>query len=230
MLPFLLFFFLPLQRSIAQSPNSLFDLSKVILQLKVTASDKDVRLVKIPPVTTIVVKPGTFDKDVIIFVYQGDFDKVKAALPLDQSPVSSYFFVIKTIDGSIVTPSIPLNVQSYNNYSNTNTFYYPVDSSQKLDDLNKTSWTGNVLAKADLPITDSGFIIAANKDLAKDDPALSTGTIANNNPSVAPSSNALKENSFISQNLYLILALVAILVSIVGIAFLLLKSSKKTNI
>lgn len=226
----LLLFFVPLQRSFAiTSTPVLFDLSKIVLQQEIPANTKEVQLLKLFPFTTIAVNPGTFDQDVMVFVYKGDFDKIKAALPPGQSPISSYYLIFRSTRGIFATPLLPLNVQSYNNYSNTDSFYYPVDSSQKIDEANKKNWSGNILVNINLPITDTGFIVATNKNLDKKDQALNVG-VKTSAPSVTPASNTLAGNSFVKQNIYLILTLVIIVISILAITFLLLKGSKKTNI
>jgi hypothetical protein len=215
LLPLFILFFLLTKSSFAITPPPiiLFDFSKEILQQKIQATAKDIQLIKLPPFTTISIKPGTFDQDTIIFVYRGDFDKIKAALPKDQSPISSYYLkMFSTKTGMATKPLMPINIQSVNNYSNTNTFYYPIDYTESIYPTNIKNWNGNILVNTDLPINDSAFIVAADKNLDKNDPALNVAK-----PSQTPQATPFLQNKTKQNNQNGLLLTVGALIAVVGI-------------
>jgi hypothetical protein len=155
----------------ATSNVSLFNLSNIVLQQKLNADAKNPQVIVLP-FSTLVVNPGTFKNDAFIFIYEGDFDNIKKVLPQGQSPFSSYYLVFRQTNGLPAILFKPISTQSYNNYVNTNTYFYPLASSSLIDKANEKTWQGNVFAKADLPIQDVGFIVAANINLKQDDSSL----------------------------------------------------------
>ncbi len=150
-----------------EDPNAIFSLSKVVTQQKIPRNSKDVQVVNLLPFTVLVIKPETFQQDVTISVFEGNFDNVKKILPQDQSPISSYYFVFRSADGVPVSPLTPINVQSINNYIDTNTFYYPMSSIREIDKVNQKEYQGHIRVNVDLPVNDPAFIVATNKIISK---------------------------------------------------------------
>lgn len=212
----------------AQNNQSLFDLSTPIRQEKIT-NIKETQAVSLLPFTTLIIKPGSFQEDVTLYVYPGAWNNIKTALLNEQSPISSYYFIFKSKNDTVY-PSVPLTIESYNNYINTDTFFYPVARLGEIDRENQKNWPGHIRVRTELPVKDPGFIVAANIDLKPNDSSLNP-TITASAPSVvlSPSTKPSTAGSFIKQNIYLILVLVVIVILILGITFLLLKGSKKTN-
>jgi hypothetical protein len=158
--------------SVAQGINSntLFNLSTIVQQTEINANAKTPLAISLLPFTTINIKPGTFKEDVMLFVYKGDFEKIKTILPKGQSPISSYYLIFRNArQGFPVNPIVPLEIQSYNNYINTNTYFYPTNSPIAIDTINEKNWPGHIKIRTDLPINDSGFIVAMNKILQPND-------------------------------------------------------------
>lgn len=230
LLPLLILFFIFATASNAAfaQNQSLFDLSTAIRQEKITKNQKT-QVVSLFPFTTLTIKPGTFNQDVTLYVYPGAWNNIKTALLNEQSPISSYYLVFKSKNDTVY-PSIPLTIESYNNYINTDTFFYPVTQSGEIDRENQKNWPGHIRVRTELPVKDPGFIVAANIDLKPNDSSLNP-TITVSAPSVvlSPSPKPSAAGSFIKQNLYLIIAFVAVIILILGITFLLFKSSKKPN-
>lgn len=150
-----------------EDPNAIFSLSKTVAQQKIPKSPKNVQVVNLLPFTVLVIKPETFQQDVTISVFEGNFDNIKKILPQDQSPISSYYFVFRSNDGVPVAPLVPINVQSINNYIDTNTFYYPMSSIREIDKANQKEYQGHIRVNVDLPVNDPAFIVAANKIISK---------------------------------------------------------------
>jgi len=161
------------KNSLAAEINSnIYDLTTTTKLEQIKAPSTADTKISLPPFTTITVKKGSFREDVTLSVYEGDFDKIKALIPKGQSPISSYYFVFKNQKGLTVFPSIPLTIESVNNYSNTDTFYYSLLPNITVDKQDQKKWSGNVSVNVILPIKNSGFILATNKILDKNDPAL----------------------------------------------------------
>lgn len=204
------------------SQNSLFNFSNIVLQQKLSANIKDVQVIKLLPFSTIVVNPGTFKTDTFIFVYKGNFDKIKAALPAGQSPISSYFFMFRDAGGLPATLLKPLNIQSYNNYVNTNTYFYPVNSSSQIDTENQKTWQGHILANTDLPVKDAGFIVAANINLQSNDNSLHPKL-----ETPAAKTNTMQQNTQINSILQIAGLLLAVVLIGGFVAFLNFSKRKK---
>ena len=138
----------------AQNKSLLFNTNFAIREEKINASSKTPLVMSLYPFTTLIFQPGSFTNDVTIYVYKDNFDNIKNILPKNQSPISSYYFIFKNSDGKTVLPKIPLKVQSYNNFIDTDTFFYPLNSTFQIDTINQKQWKGHINVNTDLPIKD----------------------------------------------------------------------------
>jgi hypothetical protein len=215
---------LPIQ-TFAQNNQSLFDLSTPIRQIKIPNSQQAL-YVSLLPFTTLTIKPGSFSEDVTLSVYLGAWNNLKTAIPKNQSPISSYYLVFKSSNSSVVYPSIPLTIESYNNYVDTDTFFYPTVSDKEIDTQNQKQWKGHIKVNTELPVKDQGFIVAANINLKPNDISLHPNTISPS-PSSIPNQTSKPSSSSITQNIYLIVALIVVTIAIIGIAFILLNRPNK---
>lgn len=203
----------------AQNSNSLFDTKFVIRQEKINANSKTPLVLSLYPFTTLVFQPGSFKSDVTIYVYKDNFINIKNILPKGQSPISSYYFIFKNSEDKIVLPLIPLRVQSYNNYINTNTYFYPLSTASQIDKLNQKEYKGHINVNTNLPINDSGFIVAANIELNGNDETLNPTTITEKIINT-------KQNQKLN-NLFALFPFIVIFIIIVFIVGLILFNSRK---
>lgn len=221
--------FLFAENSFAQNNQSLFDLSTPIRQEKISASAKTTLAVSLFPFTTLVIKPGSFQENVTLYVYPGVWNNLKTALPKDQSPISSYYLIFKSKD-STVYPSIPLTIESYNNYINTDTFFYPIASSGEIDKENQKNWPGHIKVRTELPVNDSGFIVAANKDISPNDSSLLISQTPSQAPerdlTPVPSQNNIFTLSRLSSLLPTVVTLIVV-ISLISIVFWILWKKQK---
>ena len=231
-----LFFFLFLAKpSFAQNTtgNPLFDFfipgtPKTFFNIPDSTKDQTFSLM---PFTKIIVTNGTFsENNVNIYVFNGDFDKVKTkVLPKGQSPFASYYFVYTNSQGKLLIPAKSIKIESYNNFVKSLTFFYPLDKTGKIDTQNQTNQPGPVLFKADLPTKDPAFVLAVNKNLSSDDPIFS----GNEKETAAPQAknNQLINTNFFGENKDLVIltsVIVLILITVV-VLFFIKKNSPKKN-
>lgn len=161
------------------------------------------------PFSKVIIQPKSFADNVNVYVFGGNWDKLKAILPKDQSPIYSYYLVFVDSKGKMVAPTNQITVQSYNNYYNTDTFFYPLGAIGNIDVANSKRWPGHIMVDTLLPIQDSSFVVSANKILDKNDPSL--------HPSINPVNTQQNSgNQQASANLQKLVALILL----VGAAFL----------
>lgn len=213
-LPFLFAFVILANRSFAQVPqgitnNPFFDMSNAALTSFIPVGDTTPKEISIFPFSKIIIQPKSFTDNVNIYIFRGDWDKLKTILPKDQSPISAYYLVFVNSKGKMVAPTNQISVQSYNNYVDTDTFFYPLGAVGNIDVANSRRWSGHIVVNTLLPIQDSAFIVSANKILDKNDPSLHPST-----NSVTPQPNAVNQQA--SARLQKLFALVLL----IGIAFL----------
>lgn len=223
-----LFFVLFLVKpSFAQVPqgitnNPFFDMSKPVATTFIPLEDKNPKEINIFPFSKVIIQPKSFADNVNLYVFAGNWDKLKPILPKDQSPVSAYYLVFVDSKGKMISPTNQITVQSYNNYANTDTFFYPLGAVGNIDVPNSKRWTGQIMVNTPLPVQDLAFIVSVNKILDKNDPSLhpslnSAGTQQNSgNPGLSP--NLQKSVSLI------LLVGVALLIS-----FMMWKGQKTTK-
>jgi len=176
-LPFVFAFVLLADRSFAQVPqgitnNPFFDMSKTVTSSFIPVDDKNPKEIIIFPFSKVIIQPKSFTDNVNVYIFEGNWDKLKTILPKDQSPVSSYYLVFVDSKGKTVFPTNEITVISYNNYINTDTFFYPLGAAGNIDVANSKKWPGHIMVNTLLPIQDSAFVISANKILDKNDPSL----------------------------------------------------------
>lgn len=175
-------FFPAVNAAWAQNGKNLFDTSKIIRQENIPANPNSVLTITFYPFTNIQFLSGSFTSNVTIYIYQDNFNFIKKALPNGQSPISSYYFTFKSSDGKSVFPLKPIRITSYNNFDKTNTYFYPLKSASQIDTANQKQWPGHLKISTDLPIDDSGFIVAANINLdGTINPTIITTGVPNNN-------------------------------------------------
>ena len=229
LLIFLLFgfsFLMFSKSSFAQNSNSsLFDTANPIRQEKINANAKTTLAISLFPFSTIIIKPGSFNEDVTLYISLGIWNKLKTALPKDQSPISSYYLVFKSKDGTVY-PSNPLSIESYNNYINTNTFFYPLSSPDTIDTANQKNWPGHIRVRTDLPVKDSGFIVAANIDLKPNDSSLHPKPIT---PSIGQNTTVPKTDLKADLLIPALALLIIIIIIFLTIGFLILKRWNKKS-
>ena len=208
------FFILQNHSVFAQTAGeSLFDLSKPILVQNITAYQHNVaEPIVISPFTTVIIQPKSFSVPVTMYVYQGVWSSIIKTLPQGQSPINYYYFVFKDSGGKTISPSTPITIQTVNNYTGTNSYFYPVGD-PGIDQSAVVKKLGNVTMLINLPVNDRGFISAVNKIIDPEDSSLHPTWV-----SPAPSTTPVKESAgplFPSVLLPYILALAVIIVAMI---------------
>lgn len=157
--------------SFAQTPTpvSFFDTTP---SADVNTDNSTPTYIELLPFTNLIIQAHSFTQDVNIKVYQGIFDNIKTLLPADQTPVSSYSVVASDTNGKEVAPVKPIEIKSYNNYVDSITYFYPLTNANSIDLPNSEKVPGPVYLSARLPIEDSAFVVAVNKNLTKSDHSL----------------------------------------------------------
>lgn len=178
------------------------------------------------PFTTVTFEAGTFsEKNIFVISMPGRWDNIKSTLlPKDQSPIVSYLFLFKNTSGIPVRPTKPIKIETLNNFTNTTTFYYPLNASLNIDKQNQKNMRGPILAKVDLPENDYGFIIGVNKILDKNDPVFSVNTRSTSTP--PPAAKGLSQNLL---KKLAVVAVVIIVVTVVAYTYYLKKKSKRVR-
>ena len=174
LLPLLILFFFFAQTSFAQNANGSFFDSKVVFSQRVNPNSQQAFI--IGPFTSIIIQPKTFKEEVSLYVYEGNFDKIKAALPPSQSPISSYYLNFLNSKNQTITPELPIIIHSYNNYINSKTYFYPLTSTNQIDRNSVQEIPGPIKVIKQLPVKDVAFIVAVNKILNKNDSSLLPAT------------------------------------------------------
>jgi hypothetical protein len=156
--------------SYAQTPTLFSDsqITRTVLPKGISTP----KLILLFPFTRITIQPGSFNDDIQVIISSGNWNGIKSLIPKNQSPVSSYSISFFDSTGKIVYPAKPILVESYDNYVKTTAFFYPLDKNYDIDKSNVKSFPGPLLLKIDLPLQDSGFIVAVDKVLDKMDPSL----------------------------------------------------------
>lgn len=174
LLPLLILFFFFAQTSFAQNANGSFFDSKVVFSQRVNPNSQQAFI--IGPFTSIIIQPKTFKEEVSLYVYEGNFDKIKAALPPSQSPISSYYLNFLNSKNQTITPELPIIIHSYNNYINSKTYFYPLTSTNQININSVKEMAGPIRVNEQLPVKDIAFIVAVNKILNKNDSSLLPAT------------------------------------------------------
>ncbi len=227
-LPLILAFLLLANVSFAQTTapdvvtyNPLFDMSKPTATSFIQFGERQAKRIDIFPFTTVIVPANSFKDNVSVNVYAGNWDKIKAVLPKGQSPISSYYLAFVDSKNKMVLPSNPIIVQSYNNFVETNTFFYPIGAAGNIDVANAKNWPGHIFVNTELPIQDSAFVVSANKALQKDDPSL--------HPPL-PNTTVTQPASGPSASTQKAIALVFLIVTALLLLFLLWNNNKKSHL
>ncbi len=207
-----------------------FDFSKpeigyTIKKETVSASDVEI---KIPRITMITVKKGSFTQDVNVSIYKGIWKILTAGPNKGNSPISAYYLAFLDSNGNEITPSKIVGVFAYNNYIGTKATFTPLKRGAGQPDRSSVFvFPNQTNVKVIMPQDDSGFIVTVNKEIAENDPSLiGIPNIPKAVPSVTPS----KTGSILNQNLLLILAIVIVLILIAGIATYLMRKPSEENI
>lgn len=219
-----LFFFLFLAKpSFAQTTGGLYFASENQTTHFIPDTTKQQTII-LRPFTRIILQPNTFsDKSVIMLAVPGRWDTIKSTfLPNNQSPIISYRLLFQNPQGVLVLPNKPINIEAYNNFTGTKTFYYPLDISLNKDTLNQKQLPGPILAKVTLPTSDNAFIIAIDKIVDKNSQIFSVGT--NNASTPPPVAKGLNQTSL---KQIAIVAVVVIVVAVVLYLYYLKKKPKK---
>lgn len=198
------------------APAPLFNLKTEVLRQNIDPSQNAIT-VPLLPFSNLIIKPGTFNETVTLHVFTGDFNQIKNTIK-GQSPTASYLFLFNTKNGTVF-PAVPLEIQSYNNFNNTNTYFYPVSSPFNIDSANGKNWNGNIKADVQLPLNDSGFIVAANINLNANDKALNplspTVSVQNNvGQQVMPGTASKKISVWEIIGILLILGLISVFIGV----------------
>lgn len=135
-------------------------------------NESEPKKIGLAPFTTVAISPGTFDTDAQINVYKGAWEEMKKLIPQNQSPIASYYLFFYDGDGNEIKPKKALVVESINNYTGTDTFFYPIGPSGKVDESSKKTFKGHVRVTETLPLNDQAFIVGANINLQENDPSL----------------------------------------------------------
>ncbi len=227
-LPLILAFLLLGKTSFAQTPpatipnNPLFDMTKPVATSFIQYGETSPKTINLFPFTTITVPPQSFNDNVNVYVFEGNWDKLKTILPKDQSPIASYYLVFINSKGKVVTPSNQISAQVYNNYVGTNTYFYPMGSVGNIDVANSKSFTGHILLNTQIPIQDSAFMVGINKIIAKNDSSLTPPTPGTYVPAKTTSSGP----SLYTQKVFALIFLIIVAMLLLA---LLWSNSKKTS-
>lgn len=216
-----LFFFLFLAKpSFAQNTtgNPLFDFfvpgaPKIFFNVPDSAKDQTFSLL---PFTKITVTNGTFgENNVNIFVFEGDFDKIKAKmLQQGQSPIASYYLVFENSKGKLLTPAKPIKLDIINNFNQSVTFYFPLGINGKIDTKNQANKPGPAHFKTDLPIEDPAFVVSVNKNISKDSSIFGSGK----QPDIQITTGAnFQEPKKMNSQIILLAVIILLLLAFVGI-------------
>ena len=200
--------------------NPLFDMTKPVATSFIEYGSKTAKTINIFPFTTIVIPPNSFKDNVAVNIYGGNWDKIKAVLPKDQSPIASYFIVFVDSKSKAVLPSNQINIQVYNNYVGTDTFFYPIGAIGNIDAANAGKWPGHIFVNTQLPIQDSAFIVSVNKLLQKNDPSLNPPAANTQAATPAPAASPTTQK---------VIALVFLIGASLLLLFLLLANNKKAH-
>ena len=217
---FLLFFQAP---AFAQSVQiSGFDYSNPVKE-STTDPKTGITTIELLPFSAVFIDPGTFPQGFTFEAAKGNWDRMKELIPQEQSPISSYALTFYDSLGKQIKPSKPLRIQSFNNYTGTNTYYYPLFSDGSLDNEKVAFWQGNIKVTTQLPIDDPAFIVAADANIPSNDPTLDP---ANYGEPVSPTATS-DSGAGGSRNLGSILILIGILVGVALAAAFVLKKRQK---
>lgn len=200
--------------------NPFFDMSKTAATSFIQYGEPNAKKIEIFPFTTIVVPPNSFKDNVTVNIYQGNWDKIKAILPNEQSPISSYYIAFVNSKNKMVLPSNPITVQVYNNYVGTNTFFYPIGAAGNVDVANAQKWTGHVFVNTALPLQDSAFVVSVNKLLQKTDTSLNPPSPNTQVATPAPTASPTTQK---------VIALVFLIGASLLLLFLLFANNKKSH-
>jgi len=217
---FLLFFQTPAFAQSVQIEG--FDYSNTVKE-STTDPATGITTIELLPFTAVFIDSGTFPQGYTFEAAKGNWNRMKELIPQEQSPISSYALTFYDSLGKQIMPSKPLRIQSFNNYTGTNTYYYPLFSDGSLDNDNVSFWQGNIKVEARLPIDDPAFIVAADANIPSDDPTLDP---ANYGEPVSPSAQANNEAAS-SGNLRSILILIGILAGVTLAAAYVLKKRRR---
>ncbi len=165
-------FFLFVSTSHAQTPIAVPPPDSPIINTSIPKGISTSKLIPLPPFTRITIQPGSFSDKVQVTIYPGNWYSMKALIPEDQSPVSSYIITFLDSTGNRVYPAKPIYVESYENYVKSTAFFYPLDKNNNIDKANVKSFPGPLFLKINLLPQDPGFIVAVNIILDKKDPSL----------------------------------------------------------
>lgn len=179
-----------------------------------------VNTIELLPFTAVFIDPGTFPQGYTLVALKGRWNDMKKLIPADQSPISAFALVFYNKEGLQIKPSKPIKIQSFNNFTNTDTFFYPIKENGEIDMANYISWPGHIKVVTLLPIDSLAFIVGADVVIPENDPTLDPTKYG---PPVTPPSQ--KNSQQLNQkNLDPKLPLVGILVALaLVIAFILKK-------
>jgi len=181
-------------------------MSKTVATSFIPLGDNNPKEISIFPFSKVIIQPKSFSDNVKIYVFEGNWDKLKSILPKDQSPISSYYLVFIDSKGKTVTPTNQVSIQSYNNYVSTDTFFYPLGAIGNIDVANSKRWAGHIKVDTLLPIQDSAFMVSVNKILAKNDPSLHPST----NQGISQQKPVSQQASASSQKLLTLVLLIGV--------------------
>lgn len=228
-------FFVGPVKNNAHAQSQMFNLTNVEKSATLGNPNKD-QFIILPPFTIVTVPAGAFTDKVYVYVYKGNFDAIKSAILPNLSPISSYYLVFGDNNSHKVYPKAPIKIQSLNNFANTDTYLYSLNSPDKIGS-SPQKFNGQVKVNQDLPLGNYGFIVAASIDIQKDNAALIAKPVAKkavSNPSLtitqAPKPNTSNSNlgNIFSGLLPIVLALIVVIVLIVIV--LIAKKRKNTNL
>jgi len=213
--------------SFAQAPTTevqnYFDTTKQAANVFLSKGSTAAQTINLPPFTNIIIDPGTFAGNTNVIVFKGNFDNIKTLIPAAQTPISSYFVVFfDSSKGNSVSALKPLHIISYVNYVKKTAFFYPLNSSFKIDSANQKQTPSPVKLTVDLPLNDSAFIVSSSIVLAKNDMSLNPAVLKGN-PSPTIAGNTNKTGLVIGNDIKIIGAVLLIVIASIAIIFLLFK-------
>lgn len=193
--------FLP-TKSFAQN-FSVFDTTTVAQQGKIKHDTQ--MTVRLSENTSITIYPSTFKEDVNIYVYKAKPEVLAKLLGLDQVNIDSFYLLFGD-SKKLVKPTIPINVVSANNSPGTDTVFSPMNTEYSIDKQKQVVLSADQKIRVDLPVNDSGFIIASK---------------VNTNATQAKVENNTSNFRFSPINIIIGVLLV---ITVIGIFYIILKS------
>lgn len=225
-------------KSYAQEYKSIrfFDMSIPELSTKIDKNEaiSSDRTIQISPITYITVRKGSFNQDVNVLIYKGDWGLLTQGPNKESSPISAYYVAFLDSQNEEIAPLKVVEVFVFNNYTGTNATFTPLFRGKGTPDaVGIMLFPNQAKVEALLSPNDAGFIITINKVLDENDPSLHP-IVVTGNPGTAvgqatpnAEKNGLTKSAGLNSLLPWIAALIIVTLAIILIFLFMKKGEKK---